>query len=173
MTRLYFFYCKECDKMTPIFECQMGWIDQTGKIGYRLTYEREPAGEYTGEWESVIIHDAMCIKCNLIYGIIVGDFSYKLKEQAMDDQSANLFVRVKDLKYEDGEIEEHKVYNMSNTCLKCQGELLTGSQLVERSLLKKDSRIVGLKLEDTKDRIMKCPTCRKSDFEFDHAIRYH
>jgi len=173
MTRLYFFYCEDCNKLTPIFECQMGWIDQTGKVGYRLTFEGEPDGEYTGDWESVIIHDAMCIKCNLVYGIIIGDFSYKLKEQAIDNQSANLFVRLKDFEYEDGEIEGHKVYNMSNTCLKCQGELLTASQLAERSLLKKESRIVRLKPEDTKDRIMKCPKCRKADFEFDHAIRYH
>ena len=173
MSRLYFFNCKECNRLKAIFENQMGWMDETGKVGYRLTIENEPDGEPTGEWETVIINDALCPNCDLTYGIINGTFTSKLKEQRLEEKDTAIFVPEKELIYDDGEIPGHKVYKVSTICLKCKGELLTGSQLVESALLRKESRIIGLKPEDTKEKVMKCPTCKKADFEFDHAIRYH
>ena len=60
---------------------------------------------------------------------------------------------------------------MDNLCTECKGKILTGSELVERTRMKKPDRIVGLKPVDIKT-IEKCPKCKKEELYFSHAIRY-
>ena len=91
MSRLYFFKCDKCEKMLPIFEYQNGWIDDTGKVGYHLKllenkneqFIQEPNEEYTGEWYHITINDGICLKCNIIYGIVDSSvIKPSLKEKA-------------------------------------------------------------------------------------------
>ncbi|MBN1331216.1 MAG: hypothetical protein JXA54_17230 [Candidatus Heimdallarchaeota archaeon] len=173
MAKLYFFHCENCENKIPLFEDQLGWIDKEGNIGYYLTFEKQPDGNHVGEWEMVTIHDAMCITCNKIYGLIFNELKWALKSEAptLEEKSVEI-IKGERVNYGEGEIKGHKIYSVTNSCPKCQGNLLTASQLVERAKLDVESRIVELKPEDTKERIMLCPACKRGIFQFDYAIKY-
>lgn len=173
MSKLYFFHCENCENKIPLFEDQLGWVDEEGNIGYYLTFEKQPDGNPVGNWEMINIHDAMCINCNLIYGILFNDLKWPLKSEAptLEEKTVKI-LRGEKVNYQEGEIKGHKVFSVTNICPKCQAKLLTASQLIERAKIDVESRIVELKPEETKDRIMQCPSCHKGIFQFDYAIKY-
>ncbi|HUT81940.1 MAG TPA: hypothetical protein VMZ29_12120 [Candidatus Bathyarchaeia archaeon] len=151
----------------------MGWVDEEGNIGYYLTYEKQPDSNPAGKWEMVSIHDAMCVKCNLIYGIIFNNLKWPLKSEAatLEEKTVRI-LKGENVEIIEGAIKGHKTYKVTNKCSNCKGELLTASQLIERAKLNTESNILNLKPEETKDRIMQCPSCHKGIFQFDYAIKY-
>lgn len=181
MSRLYFFKCDKCEKMLPIFEYQNGWIDDTGKVGYHLKllenkneqFIQEPNEEYTGEWYHITINDGICLKCNIIYGIVDSSvIKPSLKEKAEKRMEQNIIAN-DDLEEKEGMIKNHFVLTTKNSCRKCQGELLTASEIIEKTIFEKPSKILGIKPEDTIKEKYKCPICKERDLIFDYAIRYH
>ncbi|MFW9921786.1 MAG: hypothetical protein ACFFDW_00660 [Candidatus Thorarchaeota archaeon] len=157
----------------PLFEHQQGWVDEEGNIGYYLSFEHQPDGNPQGNWEIVDIHDAMCVRCNVIYGLIFSNLKWQLKQEApaLEEKTVQILKGEK-VSQLDGTIKGHKIFSVTNKCPKCKGELLTASQLLERAKISQESPIIQLKPEDTKDRIMKCPSCKKGLFQFDYALKY-
>lgn len=173
MSKLYFFHCDKCENKMPLFEHQRGWVDEEGNMGYYLTFEQQPDGEPKGEWETVDIHDALCVNCNTIYGLVFNNIKWQLKSEAPALEEKTVYVlKGEKVGQKEGMVKDHKIFFVTNKCPKCNGELLTASQLIERAKISVESHIVNIKPEDTKDRIMKCPSCKKGTFQFDYALKY-
>ncbi|HUU77326.1 MAG TPA: hypothetical protein VMX55_03210 [candidate division Zixibacteria bacterium] len=166
--------------MIPIYENQSGWLDEAGNIGYHLkliknedeTYYQEPDGNPVGDWQYITINDAICMNCNIIYGIVNRKIESTLKNKA-EKKSEQFIINNDDLEFIEGTIAGHKIMTTKNKCPKCQEKLLTASELVEKTILRKPSRILGLTPSDIVGEIHKCPICKDSDLLFDYAIRYH
>ena len=180
MSRLYFFKCNNCEKMFPLYEYQSGWIDDKGKVGYHLKLLenekeqliQEPDEEYKGEWYHITINDSICLQCNFIYGIISGAIDATLKTKAEELKEQKIIAN-DDLKEREGKIKDHLIFSTENKCRKCQGELLTASEIVEKTIFEKPSKILGIKPEEALKEKYKCPNCKEKDLIFNHAIRYH
>ena len=180
MSRLYFFNCEKCQKVIPIFENQNGWLDEAGNIGYHIkllkneegSQYQEPDGNPVGDWFFIIINDAICLNCNIVYGIVNGKIEPSLKNK-VENKSKQFIIDDDILDFIEGTITGHKIMVTKNKCQKCQKKLLTASELVENTKLSKPSKILELTPNDIVGKIHKCPNCNGSDLLFDYAIRYH
>jgi hypothetical protein len=173
MSRLYFFHCTDCQEKWFLYEEQSGWLDQTGKIGYTLTIDNEPDGKFTGDWQFITIFDAICLGCNIIHGIVIKDSVSGFYSKINQESYNHPILIAPKFTVKDGSIEGHEVFTFQNVCNNCQGELLTASQLVEKSLITRESRILGLKPNDTSKNLALCPHCQQAKITFHHALRYH
>ncbi|NHJ85243.1 MAG: hypothetical protein FK734_07260 [Asgard group archaeon] len=174
MSRLFFFYCKNCDNKFPLYEQQLGWIDKFGKIGYHLTIDLMPNHEAIGNFDFITINDAICVECNIIYSLIHLSKTQAQDLTLVDDDLNRIIISDEEIEINDNKFPEYKIYKTNVKCQKCNGQLFTGSQLVERSLIKKESKLLGIQPDDTiVDQVIDCPNCKKAKLEFDYAIRYH
>jgi len=129
----------------------MGWLDEHGNFGRCAPSKATEAGKPDGAWVETNYIDKLCLKCNTIYTVVLGNpKKYPIKSQQTQEANTSPSIVIPGTP------------GGSESCPVCNDPLLNGRDLLDH-VINRDrvGRFILSRLPSSES--VKCPKC-KSDF---------